>query len=339
LESQIPVADVRNSEDSYNMATALETTTLSLDSGPAPPPKYNNDDIKTEFHPSSQLSDKINSFSTYNTKKLAFDYAEAGIPCAPFHSQAEFEFAEIALEAALSNTHLDQLIKVVHILMKASTTLTSLVSEFTWDAQRLSKFNSENNEGIRFINEPWTADEMWKIQSFFPPDGKPLGLIIYADKNKLSSFGTVKGYPVMASIANLPSEIRHRTGIGATRVVGWLPILDEEAYKNNPTAAADHKQIIWHKSFKVLLQTIKLHSQTGCWFKCGNNIIRHIFPFVLILSADFEEQSVMAITRGGNANFSCPICLMFQITIKSAQDAFTKTAAENILKAVSLRSI
>jgi hypothetical protein len=40
----------------------------------------------------------------------------------------------------------------------------------------------------------------------------------------LSSFGTAKGYPVMARILNLPSKIRNGEGFGGGRVVGWLPI-------------------------------------------------------------------------------------------------------------------
>jgi hypothetical protein len=61
-----------------------------------------------------------------------------------------------------------------------------------------------------------------------PPEGfdaKPLCLIIYADKSKLSSFGTEKGYPVIATIGNLPSDIRNGHGIGGGRVVGWHPIV------------------------------------------------------------------------------------------------------------------
>lgn len=41
-------------------------------------------------------------------------------PWLPFHSEAEFTFAEITLQAALSNKQLDGLIKVVHKLMKGS---------------------------------------------------------------------------------------------------------------------------------------------------------------------------------------------------------------------------
>ena len=64
------------------------------------------------------------------------------------------------------------------------------------------------------------------VQSELPdPEGKPLGFILYADQTKLSSFGSQKGYPIVARCANLPSEIRNGKGLGGGRVVGLLPIV------------------------------------------------------------------------------------------------------------------
>ena len=46
-------------------------------------------------------------------------------------------------------------------------------------------------------------------QSHLPnvPNAVPFAFILYADKTKLSSHGTVKGYPVIARCANLPVHI------------------------------------------------------------------------------------------------------------------------------------
>jgi hypothetical protein len=52
-----------------------------------------------------------------------------------------------------------------------------------------------------------------------------LAFIIYADKKKLSSFGTAKGYPIVAQLGNLPVEICNTDGHGGGHVVGWLPIV------------------------------------------------------------------------------------------------------------------
>jgi hypothetical protein len=62
-------------------------------------------------------------------------------------------------------------------------------------------------------------------QTDLPKDAKPLTFCIYADKTKLSTFGTQKGYPVIARCTNLPVKLQNGTGIGGGRIVGWLPIV------------------------------------------------------------------------------------------------------------------
>ena len=62
-------------------------------------------------------------------------------------------------------------------------------------------------------------------QSRIPTGANPLCFVLYADKTRLSSFGTAQGYPVIARCANLPSNIRNGNGFGGGRVVGWLPIV------------------------------------------------------------------------------------------------------------------
>jgi hypothetical protein len=56
-------------------------------------------------------------------------------------------------------------------------------------------------------------------------DAKPLTFCVFADKTKLSSFGTQKGYPVIFRCTNLPVGLRNGTGLGGGRIVGWLPIV------------------------------------------------------------------------------------------------------------------
>ena len=61
-------------------------------------------------------------------------------------------------------------------------------------------------------------------------DGKPLGLILFADKSKISSFGTLQGYPVIARIANLESDVRNGRSFGGGCVVGFLPVVKQISY-------------------------------------------------------------------------------------------------------------
>ena len=56
------------------------------------------------------------------------------------------------------------------------------------------------------------------------------------------------------------------------------------------TGWADFKQVVWHESFYKLVESIEAYSVTGCWVACGDGINRHIYPLILILAADYEEQ-------------------------------------------------
>ncbi|KAJ7637488.1 hypothetical protein B0H17DRAFT_995155 [Mycena rosella] len=73
-----------------------------------------------------------------------------------------------------------------------------LASTFVWDAEKAYKFNGESF--VHFYHEPWTADAFWVAQSKLPDDpaAKPICLVLYADKSKLSTFRTQKAYVVIA---------------------------------------------------------------------------------------------------------------------------------------------
>ncbi|KAG1872007.1 hypothetical protein C8R48DRAFT_770378 [Suillus tomentosus] len=206
---------------------------------------------------------------------------------------------------------------------------------FVFDAQCLYKYN-----GARFtcfFDEPWTVNTFWDAQLQLPPDAKPLAFILYAAKNKLSSFGTQKGYLIIAQIANLPVEIRNGVGVAGGQVVGWLPIVNKNQKDSGKASFVNFK------------------NATGYWFDCGD-LIRHLlWSIILILSADYEEQCIMSLIHGLKGKFSCPVCLVpqdmqsiyteeltlrtsaeSQQVLKTARLAKTKKARENHLKAFLL---
>ena len=66
--------------------------------------------------------------------------------------------------------------------------------------------------------------------------------------------------------------------------------VDDAAEDKNRPSWVNFKQVIWHDSFYKLVKSIEAYSKTGCWVKCGDGIERHIYPLILILTADYEEQ-------------------------------------------------
>ncbi|KAG2126460.1 hypothetical protein BD769DRAFT_1652763 [Suillus cothurnatus] len=296
------------------------------------------DDIQIRYHPNSGRPMQVHHFEDYRC-------GPGAPPWRPFRTRIDFKVAELAHEAALTHEQIDQLIRLIHRSRcelftlrnhkdvrntwdAASYKLTPFTKEevvfyhrslwdwaidllqdpevgphFVFDAQQLSKFDGE--KFVRFIHEPWTANMFWEYQSKIPADAKPLAFILYADKAKLSSFGCAKGYPVVARCANLPTAIRNGEGLGGGRVVGWLPI----KHSGKP-AFVNFKNTVWHTSFLKLLACLVPLSKLGSSVKCWDDIVRIFYPIILILSADYEEQVVMALIRGLMGKFPCPICLV-----------------------------
>ncbi|KAN0128291.1 hypothetical protein V8E53_013875 [Lactarius tabidus] len=124
-------------------------------------------------------------------------------------------------------------------------------------------------------------------------NGSPLGLILYADKTRLSSFGTAEGYPVVTCCANLPSSIQNGNGVGGRCVVGWLPIVKEGPKEKEKHDFMGFKWEVWHESFSIIIKSIIEHLKTSCWLECGDGV-----------------QTVMALTWGTTLKFPCPVCLV-----------------------------
>ncbi|KAI0754076.1 hypothetical protein C8Q80DRAFT_1296322 [Daedaleopsis nitida] len=186
-----------------------------------------------------------------------------------------------------------------------------LAKRMVWNATKQYKYI--NGVWERFIDEPHTANIWWDMETALPNDVYPVMFILYADKTKLSSFGSQKGYPVVARLANLPCDVRNGDGYGGGQVVGFLPIVSvEDSNEEGKLSFTTHKRAVWHESFWVILQAISSvydwGSGRGQKFPCGDGIERVLYPKVLILSGDYEEQCMMSLIRGAGGIETCPVC-------------------------------
>ncbi|KAG1858013.1 hypothetical protein DFJ58DRAFT_876980 [Suillus subalutaceus] len=279
------------------------------------------DDIQVGYHPHSQLP------STDQTNHLLDLVHQSASSKDTFTLQNHDEVRSLW---DLSSQHYTR-----RRMNSTCTTALSGIGRLTCYGERF----------VRFIDEPWTANAFWNAQSHLPPDAKLLAFILYADKNKLSSFGSQKGYPIIACIANLPVHIHNsNTAIGGGRVVGWLPIVGASGRFRT------HEE-------EELLASVAKHSNTGYWFECGDGIQHHLWPLVLILSANYEEQCVMTLIRGLTGKFLCPVCLVPQdqqsdlrthklrtsrqseAILHTARSMSSEKEKEDRLKAFSLRNV
>ncbi|KAG1785043.1 uncharacterized protein HD556DRAFT_1451136 [Suillus plorans] len=378
---------------------------------PQPVPIEQPYEFKTEFHPRSGREMLYQHFEEFGvTPEMQTLPAEEEL-WRPFQSHGDFEFSEIALNAALNKNQVDWLLSLMARISQSQAQITLkneadlrkaldnavaeltpfskhevkvpykkeewvykvhacplwdwaldllndplLALHFVWDVQRGYKHDSTDFEC--FFNEPWTGDWWWDIQSHLPPDlnAAPFCFILYADKTRLSSHGTVKGYPVVARCANLPAEIRNGEGIGGGRVVRWLPIIPEDASEEGKLGYTTLKCVIWHESFIKLLVNLDQYSKTGYSYACYDNLLCWLFSVILILSGDYEEQCTMSLICGVQCKCPCPVCLVplnelhdlsKTFPIRSAKDAqaalniykHNQTQGEEVLKGLGLRPV
>ncbi|KAJ6628855.1 hypothetical protein B0H10DRAFT_2260023 [Mycena sp. CBHHK59/15] len=185
-----------------------------------------------------------------------------------------------------------------------------LATCFVWDSEKAYRFNGESY--VRFYREPWTANAFWAAQSGLPDDpaAKPVCYAVYANKSKLSSFGTQKAYAVVARVANIPVDIRNTTRFGGGQIVGHQPIVKDDPQEKDKPAFSNFKNIVWHEALYKLLKSIVDISMVGQWTPCGDGVDRQLFPRIVILAADYEEACVMALIRGLQGMYPCPICFV-----------------------------
>ncbi|KAF9490004.1 hypothetical protein BDN71DRAFT_1525388 [Pleurotus eryngii] len=233
---------------------------------------------------------------------------------------------------------------------------TNLASHFEWNSQWLYKFNGR--DFIRFFDEPWTGDLLWNMESQLPEDGTPFFYIVYADKSKLSSFGTAKAYPVIVRCANLYTSVRNGRGIGGGEVVGWLPVIEEDSGETRKKNYVTMKNTVWHEGCAKIFESVKNYSHVGSWVACADGQSRRLFPLDAFHSQDYEEACVMTAIRGIKGLYPCPVCLVpqdkqgdhterydlrstesMQEIFEDARSQTTREAEEGLLKAVSLRPI
>ncbi|KIJ44791.1 hypothetical protein M422DRAFT_251780 [Sphaerobolus stellatus SS14] len=137
---------------------------------------------------------------------------------------------------------------------------------------------------------------------------------------------------------------------------------NESAENEDDSAAsveiAKFKREVYHKVLNVIFGSLKNPSHFGDTVKCGDRILRVLFPGFLIHAVDGEEACGTCGTRGAQANHPCPRCLvakwlLYQLSEKApsrtqdnmreifskAKNVTTITAREAILKEYGLHFV
>ena len=69
-----------------------------------------------------------------------------------------------------------------------------------------------------------------------------------------------------------------------------LHVKVEDENEEKKKGFTNHKRVVWHAAFRVLLEKVKTYGTIGYSCRCGDDIVRILYPIILMLVADYEEQ-------------------------------------------------
>lgn len=233
--------------------------------------------IKTLLRIISGVADGTSAFSLREYKDLTHAWEKAIL------NQPSFKKHQITVPHHTGERTYDVYVRNVEELIIKQLQDRNLIQYFQWDARRMSKWKGSYWEDF-VESEPVTGSMMWDVQSNIPKDAKPLGIFLYADKNKLSSFGTQQGYPVVMRITNIETHVRHGDGLGGGHVVAFLPVVKEEAGETGKTSFANFKREVWHAAMEKIIEPLIPLSKVGLAVRCADAIRRIFYLFLNILS-------------------------------------------------------
>ncbi|KDQ16697.1 hypothetical protein BOTBODRAFT_97965, partial [Botryobasidium botryosum FD-172 SS1] len=194
----------------------------------------------------------------------------------------------------------------------------------------VKKYKCEDGKEIHFFDEPLTATDCHDAQDALPEGACAIHLSIYSDATQIARFNGKSFHPVVGRVLNISDEKRNVAGHGGGTLLGYIPnVVDNE---EGSAAFANFKREVLHRSLDIVLDPLVIPSKVGHTSLCGDEETRTWYPRVAILSSDFEEQADLSLTRGVQAKFPCPVCLVPHDEQHDLSLAFTypeRTAAQS----------
>ncbi|KAF8584594.1 hypothetical protein K439DRAFT_1646883 [Ramaria rubella] len=276
-------------------------------------------------------------------------HSDPGTLWAPFRTQADFEFAEMTVQAAM---HGDTIKRLLHGIKMIGQTL-----DIFQESKVEAKFEGKTYTYKFLFQDPWkwiltliqdpsfafflilypvknilhrdgktchvydeinTGQTWWDIQDKLPhgPDEPPhcfLPLHIWMDKGKVSS--TVTMHPILGRPGFLPLTIPNGSGNGGGTSFGYMirvkdPGDPDDRSQAETAAFATFKWEVYHKVLQIIFKSLENSSLEGEAVTFGDGIVCVAVPGFTILSLDMEEAGMACGTQAATAEHPCPRCLV-----------------------------
>ncbi|KAI5993146.1 hypothetical protein F5J12DRAFT_786022 [Pisolithus orientalis] len=211
-------------------------------------------EFKIQFHPRSNQPLIYQSYEEFRVHSEKSASLVDKTPWSPFCMLGDFESVEITLTSLLNQQQVNALLDLfahvtqgaVQVMLKNDAELCKACDAAAMELTLFSRVKVK----VPYKKEECTMALSMNVFMMSPgpeiiggifnlPDIKnamPFGLILYADKSNLLSFGTAKSYPVI-----VPEGAEEEGKLGYTTL----------------------KHVIWHESFRKLLLEIEQYLKTG----------------------------------------------------------------------------
>ncbi|KAF8998614.1 hypothetical protein BDQ17DRAFT_1428433 [Cyathus striatus] len=304
--------------------------------------------IEIEYHPHSgkhPIRVPIEKYDTMNSETVLQNNIDEiwgeSKPWHPFRTAKDLEFAEMCTRLNFSKNTSQEWLDFLKGLNPPNSDVTFSSSSEMNKLIESAAMSSTGFESVKFtvpyksknyeyevLRRPvwdWSDDIIFlEIRKFasgmshgletssgncsLPKETFPVCLLLWSDKGRVSDFGGRKSYSVIARILNLPSGVHNSNGFAGGHIVGWLPIVGDDAENTGKHSWANHHRVVWHDAMFHVLESLVEPATTGEWFECGDEIIRQLLPSIFIYSLDYEEQSIATLNCGVNGEAACPTC-------------------------------
>ncbi|EDR01163.1 uncharacterized protein LACBIDRAFT_333567 [Laccaria bicolor S238N-H82] len=270
---------------------------------------YEIDDIKTKHHLHSSRPTQIDHFEDYglSSPKEPLLFHKYGKPWYPFTTRKDFEFAEIILKSQMKEEDVNGLLQIfqdccspdVPFTLKSHQNIKEIWKEAShmMTPQSIGQLRTTSNSITKTSGIGcWT---LWETPSLLHTlSGMHSGCIslmgnILSDStmNHEQQTGSGQFNHIFLKMEN------HFASSFMQIKRNYHHLVQEDESEKGKKAYVDFKTVVWHESFRKLLESIRDHSKLGFWFKCGDDILCRLFPLILILSADYEEQWAYALVQ------------------------------------------
>ncbi|THV05634.1 hypothetical protein K435DRAFT_816329 [Dendrothele bispora CBS 962.96] len=146
----------------------------------------------------------------------------------------------------------------------------------------------------------------------------PVGIMAWSDATQLTQFGDQSMWPIYLYFGNQSKYQRAKPSSFAAHHLGYIPKLPDhfqdqylkEFGKPPIGPILTHiKRELMHKVWALILDPEFMHAyEYGILVKCGDSIVRRLFPRFFTYSADYPEKVLLATIRT-LGRCPCPHCL------------------------------